>query len=147
MGIFPFINPETVELAEVNKALPLFQEYAYDFANNCLLMKNGQTYLVSGNEALKIWIFKALQTDRYYHAAYSWAYGTEARTLFGNTINKDVLFMELRRFTVEALMGCPYIQELKNFNFLGDADKISMSFDCETIYGDLSNLEFVWEGA
>lgn len=38
----------------------MFREYAYDFENNRLLLRDGNTYLVEGNEALRIWIFKAL---------------------------------------------------------------------------------------
>lgn len=37
-----------------------FCEYAYDFDNNELLTKNGRHYYVYGNEAMKIWIYKAM---------------------------------------------------------------------------------------
>ena len=63
MSIFPFIDPETLAASQDN-ALPMFREYAYDYENNRLLLRDGQTYLVEGNEALRIWIFKALGTDR-----------------------------------------------------------------------------------
>ena len=63
MSVFPFITPPE-DSQRVTGSLPMFREYAYDFANNCLLLKDGQTYLVEGNEALRIWIFKALATDR-----------------------------------------------------------------------------------
>lgn len=44
--------------ATTNTVLPLMQEWAYDFANNELLTnEDGMPYLVSGNEALKIWLF------------------------------------------------------------------------------------------
>ena len=48
----------------------MFREYAYDFENNCLLLRDGNTYLVEGNEALRIWIFKALTTERFRYTAY-----------------------------------------------------------------------------
>ena len=62
MGVFPFINPDVA--LEVNKDLPMFREYAYDFENQCLKLKDGNTYLVEGNEALRIWIYFALGTAR-----------------------------------------------------------------------------------
>ena len=68
MSIFPFITPPADSPAAAN-SLPLFKEYAYDFANNCLLLKDGQTYLADGNEALRIWIFKALFTERFRYVA------------------------------------------------------------------------------
>ena len=69
MSIFPFIDPETLAASQDN-ALPMFREYAYDYENNRLLLRDGQTYLVEGNEALRIWIFKALDTERFRYTAY-----------------------------------------------------------------------------
>ena len=53
MSVFPFIDPDALQQEESTE-LPLFREYAYDFENNRLLLKNGQTYLVEGNEASAI---------------------------------------------------------------------------------------------
>ena len=64
MSIFPFISPEILESGQASE-LPMFREYAYDFENNRLLLRDGNTYLVEGNEALRIWIFKALSTERF----------------------------------------------------------------------------------
>ena len=64
MSIFPFIDPDALTASQDN-ALPMFQEYAYDFKNNQLLLRDGKTYLVEGNEALRIWIFKALDSERF----------------------------------------------------------------------------------
>ena len=48
------------------------RDSAYDYARNELLLdENGCTYLVEGNAALRIWIFKALTTARFRHVAYS----------------------------------------------------------------------------
>ncbi len=82
MSVFPFITPPADSPAAAN-SLPLFKEYAYDFANNCLLLKDGQTYLVDGNEALRIWIFKALSCERFRYTAYDAAFGSEIDTLPG----------------------------------------------------------------
>ena len=82
MSIFPFISPEVLESSESSE-LPMFREYAYDFENNCLLLRDGNTYLVEGNEALRIWIFKALTTERFRYTAYDGAFGSEIHTLIG----------------------------------------------------------------
>ena len=71
MSIFPFIDPDALAVSQDN-ALPMFREYAYDYENNRLLLRDGQTYLVEGNEALRIWIFKALDTARFRYTAYGW---------------------------------------------------------------------------
>ena len=43
MSVFPFIDPDALQQEESTE-LPLFKEYAYDYENNCLLLKNGQTW-------------------------------------------------------------------------------------------------------
>ena len=43
--------------------LPLFQEWAVDWENQTFAQRNGQPYLVSGDEALKIWVTKALRRE------------------------------------------------------------------------------------
>lgn len=37
------------------EALPLFREWAVDWENRCFALRRGEPYLVSGDEALKIW--------------------------------------------------------------------------------------------
>ena len=44
-------------------ALPLFREWAVDWENQTFAQRNGQPYLVSGDEALKIWVTKALRPE------------------------------------------------------------------------------------
>ena len=102
MSIFPFIDPEAL-VASQDNALPMFREYAYDYENNRLLLRDGQTYLVEGNEALRIWIFKALDTERFRYTAYDSDYGSEIDTLIG-AINSSVILPELKRFIIEAVL-------------------------------------------
>lgn len=144
-SIFPFINPETVALADNNHELPLFREYAYDFVNNCLLQRDGRTYLVEGNEALQIWIYKALHTARYKFVAYSRAYGSEIKTLIGLPIQEEVLLPELQRYIVETLMANPYIVELANFEFAVDGAEVTVQFDCTTRYGQLGSITYIYD--
>ena len=134
MSVFPFIDPDVLQQEESTE-LPLFREYAYDFQNNCLLLKNGQTYLVEGNEALRIWIFKALTTERFRYTAYDADFGSEIDTLIGSPLNSDIAKSELKRFITEALMVNPYIEELGNFQISQTGSGVKAEFDCTTIYG------------
>lgn len=134
MSIFPFITPPE-DGATGADSLPVFREYAYDFANNQLKQKNGQTYLVKGNEALAIWIFKALSTERFRYAAYDAAFGNELDTLPGAELNQAILQSEVKRFITEALMVNPYIVQLDNFQFERQKSCLKVEFDVETIYG------------
>lgn len=143
MSIFPFMNPEAV--ADSSEELPMFREYAYDYENNCLLLRSGSTYLVEGNEALKIWIYHALMTERFRYAAYSSAYGSEVDTLIGHSMSNEITYSELRRFIVEALMVNPYIEELSDFKFTKANSGVTAEFDCTTVYGSLT-FEAMWKG-
>ena len=138
MSVFPFIAPELLapELLD-EQALPMFREYAYDFEHNELLLKNGQTYLAEGDEALKIWIYFALRTPRFRHIAYSRAYGSEHHTLLGQPLQEDIQLAELQRFTVECLMVNPYIQSVEEFTFEVTGSRVAMHFLCQTEYGEL----------
>lgn len=134
MSIFPFIDPSALE-TEQDSELPMFREYAYDYENNCLLLRNGNTYLVEGNEALRIWIFKALATERFRYTAYDFDFGSEIHTLIGSPMNGEIAKSELKRFITEALMVNPYIEELSNFQFTQTGSGVTVEFDCTTIYG------------
>lgn len=135
MGVFPFINTETAKAA--SQELPMFREYAYDFEHCCLKQDSmGKTYMVEGNEALRIWIFFALATARYRYTAYDSAYGSEIEDkLIGQPMNDEITQMELERYITEAIMCNPYIEELSDFDFLLLRDGIEASFNCRTVYG------------
>ena len=112
MSIFPFID-STSTSTETNDELPMLKEYAYDFEKNELLLdEGGRTYMVEGNEALRIWIFKALFTERCHYTAYSFAFGSEIQDqVIGHSMNVD------------------------NFVFENTSTGMTVSFDCTGIYG------------
>ena len=114
------------------------QRTAYDFENTRLLLRDGNTYLVEGNEALRIWIFKALSTERFRYTAYDSAFGSEIHTLIGSAIHSEIVTSELKRFIIEALMVNPYISELSNFQFTRTESGVQVEFDCTTIYGAMT---------
>lgn len=146
MSIFPFIQPlsnEVQEKAKELETLPLFQEYAYDFEKNCLLVdKESKNILLYGIDALKVWIYKALKTDRYHYICYDDDFGSEAESLIGIVNDFDIYTSELQRYITEALIYNPYIQELKNFEFTKKDSGVSVSFDCISIYDTINvNME------
>lgn len=136
MSIFPFIDYQRTE-EESTESLPVLKEYAYDFLQNELLLDTeGRTYLVEGNEALCIWIHKALGTSRFHYTAYSASFGTEWKEqLLGHTLNGDVQKLEMERFIIEALMVNPYIKSLDNFLFINSLSGLNVTFDCISVYG------------
>jgi len=76
MSVFPF-TVDVPELEDREEELPIFRELAYDYEKNCLLRKGGKPYLIEKDDALQIWIYKALKTKRFVWPAYTHTYGSE----------------------------------------------------------------------
>ena len=105
MNLFPEL---TVAKISDEKRLPIYREWAFDFEREELKIKHGKYYLVEGNEALKIWIYKALKTERFIFNAYSNKYGNEVSILIGTVEDEDILFSEISRYIQEALLVNPF---------------------------------------
>lgn len=118
--------------------LPVFKELAFDFETGQLLTKGGQYYYVEKNEALKIWIWKALFASRYTYLAYSTDYGNEIYTLIGRYLEKQLLYSELKRMIEEALLCNPYIISLTDFQVEAKGSKVTCLFEINTIYGSVA---------
>ncbi len=136
MSVFPFIDSAETSGGDITE-LPLLMEYAYDYEKNELLLdEHGRTYMVTENEALRIWILKALTTERCHYTAYSFSFGAEwQEQLVGSALNAEIVKLELERFIVEALMVNPYIKRLDNFRFENTSAGTTVAFECTSIYG------------
>lgn len=136
MSIFPDIALTAVPASarEITE-LPLFQEYAYNFEANELKLRNGATYLVNENDALQIWVYKALYTNRYRYIAYTRDFGVEFWSMVGSSNSSDIVKSELQRYIIEALMVNPYLLELSRFEMDAAGSNLAVGFDCLTVYG------------
>lgn len=142
MSVFPFI--QTVKTADSAQELPLFREWAYDYNNNTLLTDgSGKNYLVSGNDALKVWIYKALHTPRFRHIAYSRGFGNELQNIYGYTLD-DTIKSEIKRYITEAIMCNPYINEITDISFEFSGTRLTVIIRLVTVYG-VTELENVME--
>lgn len=137
---FAFIPTTLTDTTELQTTvdLPVFKELAFDFETGQLKTIGGKYYYVEKNEALKIWIWKALFTSRYTYLAYSTDYGNEIYTLIGRYLNKELLYSELRRMIEEALLCNPYIISLTDFDITQEGAKVICNFSVNTIYGNVA---------
>lgn len=133
MRVLPLMSSPTVEPAE---ALPLFYEWAYDYAAERLLVVDGRTTLLSGQEALKVWISKALRTPLVRFAAYSVDYGSEIETLIGESYSEGYVRAEVQRMVSEALLASPYIRSVGAVTVALDGPLLQVSGSASTVYGD-----------
>lgn len=128
----------TEEQAVQPLELPIFKELAFDFETGQLLTRGGRYYYVEKNEAIKVWIWKALFSSRYTYLAYSSDYGNEIYTLVGRYLAKQLLYSELRRMIEEALLCNPYIKSLSEFEVEQKGSKVTCTFEVNTVYGSVA---------
>lgn len=143
MSVFPF-TVDVPELEDRKEELPVFRELAYDYEKNCLLRKGGRPYLVEKDEALQIWIYKALKAKRFVWPAYTHDYGTEIENVVGISNDPDIIDSEIRRYITETLMVNPYLQELSEFVFYHERDIMTVEFTVTTIYGRFTHESEVY---
>ena len=137
---FAFIPTTLTDETEVTTEteLPVFKELAFDFTTGQLKTKGGQYYYVEKNDALEIWIWKALFTSRYTYLAYSTNYGNEIYTLIGRYLQKQLLYSELKRMIEECSLCNPYITSLTDFEVEQKGAKVTCAYSVNTVYGNVA---------
>lgn len=132
---FPFISAAT----ETADDLPLFKEYAWDFETDKFRYDgNGNHILLTGNDALEVWIYKALKTERFSYLAYSWGYGIELKPFIGKVMSVQERYSELKRVITECLMVNPYIKSIDSVTFSQDGPSVTCRITLTSIYGEVS---------
>lgn len=134
---YPFTG--TVTANTYTSDLPTPKEYAWDFDNDRFLYDaDGKHKIVEGDEAIKIWIYKALSTERFRYLAYSWQYGIELRPFIGKVMSVQQRYSEIKRVIVECLMVNPYIKSIDTIDIQHEGDTVDISITLTTIYGEVS---------
>lgn len=131
----PFMSAGTASNTE-KQELPEFKELDWDFNRNTYVYRpDGSHVVVTRNEALKIWIRKALLVERYRYRAYFDDYGAELEHFTGTVPNDGIEEVEVFRYIQEALLVNPYITEINDISFSQEKKKITMQIDVTTVYG------------
>ena len=137
MSIFPFISGDDGILETSINTLPIYYEVAWDFVNDRAIFQDGKPKIVEKNEAIKIWIYKAIKTLRYEYEIYSFNYGCEIENLIGKGYVRGFIESEAIRYIEEALLINPYIKRINNLKVNFKNDKLTIDSNIETIYGNL----------
>lgn len=137
-GFEIFLNETETQESE----LPLFKEMAIDFETGEPIIKNNEIVTLEGSEALKVWIWKVLKTERYKYKAYTENYGNELKeqlgTIYDKTIKDAILENEIR----ECLGVNPYIVRLHSFSIETPEGMQHpyIYFSVDTVYGTIENM-------
>jgi len=114
------------------------KEYAWDFVNNDFLLVDGKFQIVTGKEALKVWIWKALKTPNSRYAAYSTSYGSNLEDLIGQRYSSALIESEAKRIVTECITINKHITGLNNFTVDVTNDILTISFIALTDQGEVT---------
>lgn len=135
--IFPFIGVPADYQMQKTEELELFREVAWNFEKDEPILENGDFKIVEGNEAIKVWVYKCIKTNRYEHEVHSWNYGTELSELIGQKYSKGLTESEASRYIKEALLINPYILDVNVKDTKFTDDLLSVDIEISTIYGEV----------
>ena len=130
-----FLEKTELEVEE----MPIFKEYAIDFKTGEYVKDENSIKVLEKNEALKVWIFKALKTERFRYAdVHSDNYGSELETNIGTIYQKSVKDALMINQIRDTLLVNPYILECYNFEISNEEEYVpQITFNVKTIYGEL----------
>ena len=134
MSLFPFVTYK--EDIVKNNSFPLYREIAWDFKRDIPILENGDFKIVEGNEAIKVWVYKALLVPRYNYSIYSWNYGSELMDLIGKAYTPQLTKSEAKRYIEEALKINPYILDVNVVDTDFKDSILSANVKIVTIYGE-----------
>lgn len=138
MSIFP-ANIDTAGTNDTTKTTnAICKEYAWDFEKNDFLLKDGKFLTVTGDEALKIWIYKVMHTEKYVYMAYSQHYGNELEDLIGRGYSNELIKSEVERYLKDSLLVNDYITGIENVAVTQENDVLSINFTAITVYGEVN---------
>lgn len=132
MSILPsFMQTQIADRAQTASAIEIPKEYGIDFTTGQL---TGQ--IVEGIEAIKVWIWNCLHTQRFRYPIYSWDYGADLEQYIGQSVTEEFLNADCEDEIREALLINPNITDIDDFEATFDNGSLSISFTAVTKFGE-----------
>ncbi len=142
MSILPSFLEElsNIDIAESeeNKVIEVPREYGIDFTTGQLTGK-----MVEGLEAIKVWVWLCMHTERFRHAIYSSDYGTSLEQYFGHVLSDEYINTDCESEVTDALLMNEYIESVEDFEVVRDSDSLDIKFRVVTKFGSLEVDESV----
>lgn len=124
---------------EGRAGLPLLWEVAMDFTTGQPILEgDGRFRLVSGLEAVRVWVWRALQADncRFAYSAHTESYGNQFYLLAGKSMSHAE--SRMAGLVRETLLVCPYITGVERFSFAREGCRLTAAFTVRTVYGEMT---------
>ena len=114
------------------------REYGINFQTGQLTGK-----IVEGLEAIKVWIWLCMHTERFRHAIYSADYGTSLEQYIGHMLSEEYINTDCESEISDALLINEYIESIEDFEAVRNYDSLNISFRVVTKFGSLEVDEVV----
>lgn len=139
MTLLPKVNVDIAEILTKQQAIQATvpKEYAWDYDNNEFVLKDGKFQRVEGKEAIKVWIWKALNTEKGIYKVYSSGYGNEFENLVESGYSKGLLDSEAKRLVWECISVNSHITSMENFTVDNSKDLLTINFTAITDQGQV----------
>jgi len=108
------------------------REYGIDFRTGQLTGK-----IVEGLEAIKVWIWLCMHTERFRHAIYSADYGTSLEQYIGHMLSEEYINTDCESEISDALLINEYIESIEDFEAVRNSDSLNISFRVVTKFGSI----------
>ena len=132
MSILPtFMQTQIETQTQISSVIEVPKEYGLDFETGQL---TGE--IVEGIEAIKVWIWLCLNTQRFRWPIYSWDYGADLEQYIGQSITEEFLNADCEDEIREALLVNPFITDIEDFEASFDNGRLVISFTVVTKFGN-----------
>ena len=136
--MFPEIE-ETAISTEVQETTTMGKSFLFDFDTGDFTTIDGKVVQATGLDAIKVWINKILNTEKFKFKIYETdeqnEYGVSLLDFVNNDYPLDFVKIEIEREIKEALLENVEITSVGNFVFTREKRTLACSFTVETIYG------------
>lgn len=102
-------------------------------------LKTGQLTgeIVSGLEAVEVWVWLALHSERYRYPIFSWKYGAELEQYIGQGYSAEFLEEAVKDDVESCLAINPHIRGIDDFSCKIENDRLVLNFTVKTDYGEV----------
>jgi hypothetical protein len=135
--VLPKITELELNTDQIAEDLPkIGKSFLFDFEKGEFVLREGKPVVVEGIEALKVWITKAIKTEKYRFKIYDDTnYGTTLEGLIGTKLPRQFIESEVKREVISSLTTHPYIQDIVNWEFIRDGTFMRIKFKVVTVEG------------
>ena len=136
MSILPSFLQELSDTKTIkeddSQVVKMPKEYGINFQTGQITGK-----IVEGIEAIKVWIWLCLHTERFRHAIYSADYGTSFEQYIGHVLSDEYINTDCESEISDALLINEYIESIEDFEAIKDGEHLRVSFRVVTKFGNI----------